>query len=131
MPEPPKKVYSINEAYYARWTRGQQLLVSHLKTEGGFGSRYIGSLVADVHRTLLQGGLFMYPGDRNDPNGKLRLLYEAAPMAMVVEQAGGRASTGTMDIMDVQPRSLHQRVPLYVGSAEFVDLAEEMLAAEG
>ena len=130
MPEPPKKVYSINEAYYGRWSRGQQRLVSHLKTEGGFGSRYIGSLVADIHRTLLQGGLFMYPGERENPKGKLRLLYEASPMAMIVEQAGGRASTGEMDILDVEPDSLHQRIPLYMGSREFVDLAEEMLAAE-
>jgi fructose-1,6-bisphosphatase I len=130
MPDPPKKVYSVNEAYYARWNRGQQRLVSHLKTEGGFGSRYIGSLVADIHRTLLQGGLFMYPGDNTNPSGKLRLLYEAAPMAMVVEHAGGRASTGAMDILDVEPKSLHQRVPLYMGSAEFVDLAERMLGDE-
>lgn len=128
MPDPPKKVYSVNEAYYARWSRGQQKLVSHLKTEGGFGSRYIGSLVADIHRTLLQGGLFMYPGESSQPEGKLRLMYEAAPMAMIIEQAGGRASTGSMDIMDVEPESLHQRVPLYMGSKEFVDLAEEMLA---
>lgn len=128
MPEPPKKVYSVNEAYYARWTRGQQLLVSHLKTEGGFGSRYIGSLVADIHRTLLQGGLFMYPTEADQPEGKLRLMYEAAPMAMIIEQAGGRASTGSMDIMDVEPDSLHQRVPLYMGSKDFVDLAERMLA---
>jgi fructose-1,6-bisphosphatase I len=130
MPEPPKKVYSVNEAYYARWTRGQQRLVTHLKTEGGFGSRYIGSLVADFHRTLLQGGLFMYPGESENPVGKLRLQYEASPMAMIAEQAGGRASTGTMDIMDVQPDSLHQRIPLYMGSKSFVDLADEMLAAE-
>jgi len=129
MPEPPKKVYSINEAYYTRWARGQQLLVSYLKNEGGFGSRYIGSMVADIHRTLLQGGLFMYPGEREDPRGKLRLLYEASPMAMIVEQAGGRASTGVMDVLDVEPDSLHQRVPVYMGSREFVDLAEEMLAA--
>ena len=67
LPDPPKKVYSINEAYYARWSRGQQLLVSHLKTDGGFGSRYIGSLVADIHRTLLQGGLFMYPANKKSP----------------------------------------------------------------
>ena len=130
MPEPPKKVYSVNEAYYTRWTRGQQKLVTHLKTEGGFGSRYIGSLVADFHRTLLQGGLFMYPGESENPVGKLRLQYEASPMAMIAEQAGGRASTGTMDIMDVQPESLHQRIPLYMGSKSFVDLADEMLAAE-
>jgi fructose-1,6-bisphosphatase I len=127
IPTPPKKVYSVNEAYYARWSRGQQLLVSHLKTEGGFGSRYIGSLVADIHRTLLQGGLFMYPAETQNPKGKLRLMYEGAPMAMIVEQAGGRASTGEIDVMDVQPESLHQRIPLYMGSAEFVDLAEKML----
>lgn len=130
MPDPPMKVYSINEAYFARWTRGQQRLVSHLKTEGGFGSRYIGSLVADIHRTLMQGGLFMYPGERENPTGKLRLMYEAAPMAMIVEQAGGRASTGTMDVLDVEPVSLHQRIPIYMGSKEFVDLAERMLAEE-
>lgn len=127
IPQPPKKVYSVNEAYYTRWERGQQRLVSHLKTEGGFGSRYIGSFVADIHRTLMQGGLFMYPGERAKPEGKLRLMYEAAPMSMIVEQAGGRASTGTMDVMDVEPESLHQTVPLYMGSAEFVDLAERML----
>lgn len=130
MPEPPKKVYSVNEAYYARWTLGQQKLVTHLKTTGGFGSRYIGSLVADFHRTLLQGGLFMYPGESENPVGKLRLQYEASPMAMIAEQAGGRASTGTMDVMDVQPDSLHQRIPLYMGSKSFVDLADEMLATE-
>lgn len=128
MPEPPKKVYSVNEAYYHRWARGQQRLVSHLKTEGGFGSRYIGSLVADIHRILLQGGIFMYPGEAENPQGKLRLLYEAAPMAMIVEQAGGRASDGSRNILDIVPDDLHQRVPLYMGSREFVDQAEQMLA---
>ena len=128
IPDPPKKVYSVNEAYYARWVRGQQRLVSHLKTDGGFGSRYIGSFVADIHRTLLQGGLFMYPSESENPQGKLRLMYEAAPMAMIVEQAGGRASNGMKDIMEIEPDSLHQRVPLYMGSSDFVDLAERMLA---
>jgi len=130
MPEPSKKVYSVNEAHFARWTSGQQGLVRHLKNEGGFGARDIGSMVADVHRTLLQGGLFMYPTETAQPEGKLRLLYEAAPMAFIVEQAGGRASTGTTDIRDIQPTGLHQRVPIYIGSKEFVDLAEEMLAAD-
>ena len=130
-PEPPAKVYSVNEAYYARWTRGQQLLVSHLKTDGGFGSRYIGSLVADMHRILLQGGLFMYPADTQKPQGKLRLLYEAAPMAMLVEHAGGRASNGRVDVMDIVPETLHQRIPLYIGSREFVDIADSMLAQDG
>jgi len=129
-PEPPMKVYSINEAYYNRWTRGQQRLVGHLKTDGGFGSRYIGSLVADLHRTLLQGGLFMYPADTKSPEGKLRLMYEASPLALITEQAGGRASDGCRDILDVEPESLHQRTPLYIGSKEFVDLAERYLEEE-
>ena len=130
IPDPPAKTYSVNEAYYNRWSAGQQRLVSWLKGEGGFGSRYIGSLVADVHRTLLQGGLFMYPEDRVHPEGKLRLLYEMAPMAMIVTQAGGRASDGRGDLMDIQPRSLHQRTPVYLGSPEFVDLAERYLAED-
>ncbi len=130
-PEPPKKVYSVNEAYYHRWTRGQQRLVSHMKTDGRFGSRYIGSLVADLHRTLLQGGIFMYPAERERPEGKLRLLYEAAPLAMIAEQAGGRASDGRRNILDIVPDSLHQRTPLYIGSAEYVDLAEKYLAEDG
>jgi fructose-1,6-bisphosphatase I len=128
IPEPPKKVYSINEAYYARWSRAQQRLVTHLKTEADFGSRYIGSFVADIHRTLLQGGLFMYPADSKSPHGKLRLLYEAAPIAMIVEQAGGRASDGHRPIMSIEPESLHQRTPLFMGSGEFVELAEKFLA---
>ena len=128
IPNPPKKVYSVNEAYFTRWSGEQQKLVSHLKNEGGFGSRYIGSMVADVHRTLLQGGLFMYPPEKSRPDGKLRLLYEAAPMAFIIEQAGGRASTGTQNIRDIQPTELHQRVPIYLGSRELVEFAEEMLA---
>jgi len=129
-PEPPRKVYSINEAYYGRWSRAQQRLVTYLKTEADFGSRYIGSFVADIHRTLLQGGLFMYPADRNSPSGKLRLLYEASPMAMIVDQAGGRASDGKRDILSIVPNSLHQRTPLYMGSREFVELAEGFLTEE-
>jgi fructose-1,6-bisphosphatase I len=128
IPEPPKKVYSINEAYYRRWSPEQQRLVTYLKTEGAFGSRYIGSFVADIHRTLLQGGLFMYPADSESPKGKLRLLYEAAPMAMIVEQAGGRASDGRGRLMEIVPDSLHQRTPLYMGSKGFVELAEAYLA---
>jgi len=130
IPDPPKKVYSINEAYYTRWSRQQQKLVTYLKTEGGFGSRYIGSLVADIHRTLMQGGLFMYPGDSTHPNGKLRLLYEGAPMAMVVEQAGGRASDGCKSLMDVQPQELHERTPVFMGSREFVEMAERLLSED-
>jgi fructose-1,6-bisphosphatase I len=135
IPDPPSATYSVNEAYYGRWTPGQQKLVDHLKGLdgkglGGFSARYIGSLVADFHRTLLRGGIFMYPAEVSKPEGKLRLLYEAAPLAMLCEDAGGRASNGTMDILDVQPESLHQRTPLYMGSAALVSLAEQYLAAE-
>ncbi|MFQ5538125.1 MAG: class 1 fructose-bisphosphatase [Gemmatimonadota bacterium] len=130
IPEPGDRVYSVNEAYFDRWPRGQQELVTYLKTEGGFGSRYIGSLVADAHRTLLKGGLFMYPRDRHKPEGKLRLLYEAAPMAMIMTQAGGRATDGVRDILDIAPTALHQRTPLYLGSAPLVGLAEEFLARD-
>jgi fructose-1,6-bisphosphatase I len=134
-PTPGKRIYSVNEGNYGSWTDGQRAFVDHLKgVDGGnskpFSSRYIGSLVADFHRNLLYGGIFMYPGDRKNPNGKLRLLYEAAPLAMLAEQAGGRASTGTMDINDVEPKRLHERVPLYIGSKEWVDLAEQYLQSE-
>jgi fructose-1,6-bisphosphatase I len=87
--------------------------------------------VADFHRTLLYGGFFMYPADNKNANGKLRLLYEAAPLAMLCEQAGGRASDGRRDISSIQPESLHQRTPLYMGNREWVDLAERTLAGEG
>jgi fructose-1,6-bisphosphatase I len=130
IPDPPSKTYSINEAYFDLWYPGQQRLVSHMKREARFGSRYIGSFVADIHRTLLRGGLFMYPADRQQPAGKLRLLYEAAPMAMIVEQAGGRSSDGARSLLDVQPTELHQRVPVYLGSTPFVDMAERFLAED-
>ena len=129
-PDPPRRVYSINEAHYNSWKTGQQLLIDHLKDGGDFSSRYIGSLVADFHRTLLQGGIFMYPSGKGAPEGKLRLLYECSPIAMLAKQAGGRASTGARDVLEVIPDSLHQRVPFYAGNSELVDLAEEFLAEE-
>jgi fructose-1,6-bisphosphatase I len=92
--------------------------------------RYIGSMVADLHRTLLYGGLFMYPGDRANPEGKLRLLYEGTPLAMIMEDAGGRATNGHQDLLDIEPVSLHQRTPVYMGSREYVDLAERFVARE-
>lgn len=134
MPEPPGRMYSINEAYYPHWSSGQQRLMQHLKGLDGEGmvsysSRYIGSLVADFHRTLLKGGIFMYPADSKSPRGKLRLLYEAAPMAMICEEAGGRASDGRTRILDLIPEAIHERTPLYVGSSEIVGLAEAFLAS--
>ena len=132
LPDPPQRYYSVNEAYFQKWARGQQRMVACLKGMGDkevepFRSRYIGSLVADFHRTLLKGGIFMYPRDSNSPDGKLRLLYEAMPIALICEQAGGRASDGMQDILEVVPRDLHQRTPLYLGTREFVDMAEEFL----
>jgi fructose-1,6-bisphosphatase I len=93
-----------------------------------YSLRYIGSLVADVHRTLLYGGIYCYPGDVRNPNGKLRLMYENNPLAFLVEHAGGAASDGRRRILDIKPTSLHQRVPLFIGSREEVRLAEEFLA---
>jgi fructose-1,6-bisphosphatase I len=81
-----------------------------------YSARYVGSMVADFHRTLLKGGVFAYPADKKNPNGKLRLMYEASPLAMVAEQAGGAASTGSQRILDIVPTELHQRVPIYIGS---------------
>jgi len=138
IPEPGKRIYSINEAYYNRWSDGQRRLVDHLKgldddqetNENPFSSRYIGSMVADLHRTLLYGGLFMYPADTRNPNGKLRLLYEACPTSMIVEHAGGKATDGQRRILDIEPESLHQRTPLFVGSGEYVDMAMDFLAQE-
>ena len=92
-----------------------------------YSGRYSGCLVADVHRILLDGGIYLYPGELGRPEGKLRLLYEANPLAWVVEQAGGRASTGTERILDVEPKQLHQRVPLIIGSANDVRDAEEFI----
>jgi fructose-1,6-bisphosphatase I len=133
IPSPGQRIYSVNEGNQGKWSAGQRALVDHLKGEDGgkpFSSRYIGSLVADFHRNLLYGGLFMYPADAKSPNGKLRLLYEAAPLAMIAEHAGGRASDGARRIMEIRPESLHQRTPLYIGTAEHVELAERFLAAD-
>jgi len=126
IPDPGKRIYSVNEAYYKRWSPGQQKAVDVLKDEG-YSLRYIGSLVADFHRTLLYGGVFMYPADSKSPKGKLRLLYEAAPLAMVIEEAGGASSQGTHSILQVEPSELHQRTPLYLGSKSVVEKVEAAL----
>lgn len=126
IPDPGKKIYSVNEAYYRRWSPGQQKAVDMLKDEG-YSLRYIGSLVADFHRTLLYGGVFMYPADKKSPSGKLRLLYEGSPLALVVEQAGGAASDGTRRILDIEPEELHQRAPLYIGSKSVVEKIDAVL----
>ena len=126
------KVYGVNEGNYHKWSGGTQKYIDSLKvkdtaTGRPYSVRYSGCLVADVHRILLGGGIYLYPGELDKPEGKLRLLYEANPLAMVIEQAGGRASTGTMRILDVEAKQLHQRVPLIIGSAEDVREAEEFM----
>jgi fructose-1,6-bisphosphatase I len=119
-------IYSVNESRYPLWKPGTRKYIDYLKeydpeTARPKTSRYIGSLVADFHRNLLKGGIFLYPEDRKNPNGKLRLLYEANPLAFVVEQAGGLATTGYERILEIQPKELHQRVPLILGSRKDVE----------
>jgi fructose-1,6-bisphosphatase I len=126
------RVYATNEGNAHKWHAGTRKFLDYLKdkdepTGRPYAGRYSGCLAADVHRVLLGGGLYLYPAETNKPEGKLRLLYETNPLAMVVEQAGGRASTGTMRILDVEPKSLHQRVPLFIGSKDDVALAEEFI----
>jgi fructose-1,6-bisphosphatase I len=131
IPSPGQRTYSVNEGNRGKWSPEQRALVEHLKGADGaapFSARYIGSLVADFHRNLLYGGMFMYPADAKNPRGKLRLLYEAAPLALIAEQAGGRASDGARRILDIHPDSLHQRTPLFIGTAEHVETAERFLA---
>lgn len=136
IPAPGQRIYSCNEGNYVHWSEEQRRFVDHLKGVDGenakpFSSRYIGSLVADFHRNLLYGGLFMYPADARSPRGKLRLLYEAAPLAMICEHAGGRASDGVQRILEIVPTELHERTPLYIGTAAYVEQAERFLAGEG
>jgi fructose-1,6-bisphosphatase I len=111
--------YSVNEANAATWPDEYRAYVGKLRS-GALGrqysSRYIGSLVADFHRTLLKGGVFLYPPTKDQPGGKLRLLYEANPLAFIAEQAGGMASSGRQRILDIQPEGIHQRTPFMVGS---------------
>jgi fructose-1,6-bisphosphatase I len=123
------KIYSVNESYWNHWDASTRQVVSYFKSpdnERGqpYNMRYIGSLVADFHRNLLSGGIFMYPADNRDPKkprGKLRLMCEAAPLAMIVEAAGGMATDGKMRILDIEPQELHQRVPLFIGSKNDVE----------
>ena len=127
------KIYSINEGNYLYWHPGLKKYIKYLQeedkvTERPYSGRYIGSMVADIHRNLLYGGIFMYPADSRHPNGKLRLQYECNPMAFIVEQAGGRATNGKIRIMEVIPDKLHQRVPIFIGSEEDVKMVEKFMA---
>jgi fructose-1,6-bisphosphatase I len=122
--KPRGNIYSINEGYTALWDAATKDYVENKKfpkTGKAYGSRYVGSMVADVHRTLKYGGIFIYPATKDSPNGKLRLMYECNPMAFIMEKAGGKASTGKGRILDVEPTSIHQRVPVIIGSTDDVD----------
>jgi fructose-1,6-bisphosphatase I len=131
------KYYSVNESNFSRWSKGIQRAVSGFKGNDparlkAKNSRYIGSLVADFHRNLIAGGVFLYPGDIRNPQGKLRLLYECAPMAYLAEAAGGAASDGHQRILDIMPTALHERTPLVIGGADDVDYVNQVIAeAEG
>ncbi|KAF5179576.1 Fructose-1,6-bisphosphatase class [Thalictrum thalictroides] len=126
------KIYSFNEGNYQLWDDKLKKYIDDLKDPGPSGkpysSRYIGSLVGDFHRTLLYGGIYGYPRDKKSVNGKLRLLYECAPMSYLVEQAGGKGSDGHQRVLDIEPVEIHQRVPLFIGSVEEVEKLEKFLA---
>lgn len=123
-------IYSLNEGNSSDFPEGVQKYIDWCKqkdkdTRRPYSARYIGSMVADLHRNLLKGGIFIYPPTAKAPNGKLRLLFECNPMSFIVEQAGGISTTGTQRILDIQPTALHQRVPVFIGSEEMVNKAVE------
>ncbi len=129
-------IYSLNEGNYKYWPMGLKKYIKHIQDADDLGfkpysSRYIGSMVADIHRNLLYGGIFIYPGDRRNPHGKLRLLYECNPMAFLIEAAGGRATNGEKRILEIKPETLHQRVPIYIGSKKAVEMVERFLRQYG
>jgi fructose-1,6-bisphosphatase I len=120
-------VYSVNEGNFWQWDESIRDYIRYVHRHEGYTARYGGALVGDFHRILFQGGVFLYPGTVKKPEGKLRLLYESAPLAFLAEQAGGRASTGTQPILDVIPKQLHDRTPLFIGSREDVALVESFI----
>ena len=129
------KIYSVNEGNFNKWSDGMKKFIAYLKEsdpDSGrpYSSRYIGSLVADFHRNLLYGGIFLYPADSKNKSGKLRLMYEANPLSMIVEQAGGRSSNGKQRILEIEPQGLHQRTPLFIGSEDDVLMLEKFLTEE-
>ncbi|GAB5409197.1 MAG: class 1 fructose-bisphosphatase [Balneolaceae bacterium] len=125
-------IYSINEGSYNSWDVGLKKYIKYCQEEDAescrpYTSRYIGSMVADIHRTLIKGGIFIYPHSKRYPAGKLRLMYECNPLSFIIEQAGGKATNGEKRIMEINPESIHQRTPIYVGSKENVDRVMDFL----
>jgi len=126
-------IYSINEGNYINFPIGVKQYIKYcqmedIDTQRPYSLRYVGSMVADLHRSLLKGGIFIYPTATKSPNGKLRLVYECNPLAFIIEQAGGKASTGFERILDIQATELHQRVPIFIGSYNMVTKAEDFMA---
>jgi len=136
LPEKPK-FYSINQAVMADVSEGLKGYITEVEARNAtvdkpvLNARYIGSLVADFHRNLLQGGIFIYPGTQKKPQGKLRLMYEANPMALLIEQAGGQATDGRQRILDITPTEVHQRTPLFVGNTSEVTRVMDFIAQNG
>lgn len=129
------KIYSLNEGNYVEFPQGVKNYIDWCKEKDKdssrpYSARYIGSMIADFHRNLIKGGIFIYPPTEKTPNGKLRLLYECNPMSFIMEQAGGLASTGKQRVMEIIPTELHQRVPIFIGSKNMVEKALAMLNAE-
>jgi fructose-1,6-bisphosphatase I len=119
------KIYSVNHGNFFRYHRGVQQYINSCQNKnandgGPYTQRYIGSMVSDVHRNLLKGGIFMYPGTVDKPQGKLRLMYECNPFAFITEVAGGKATNGAERILDIKPTALHQRSPLFIGSKDMM-----------
>src|SRR6478672_9216101 len=126
------KIYSVNHGHFFEYSEGVRKYINVCQnktkdTDGPYTQRYIGSMVADVHRNLIKGGIFMYPGTTDKPKGKLRLLYESNPFAFIAEVAGGRATNGKERILDVEPTELHQRSPMFIGSRGMMDELDECL----
>ena len=125
-------IYSINEGSYNSWDLGLKKYIKYCQEEDAetgrpYSARYIGSMVADIHRTLIKGGIFIYPHSSKYPNGKLRLMYECNPLSFTIEQAGGKATNGSKRIMEIEPTSIHQQTPIYIGSKDNVDKVTEFL----
>jgi len=121
------KIYAVNQSAYNQFEKPVQTFIDECM-DSGHRFRYVGSMVADVHRTLIKGGIFMYPATPSAPNGKLRLLYECNPLSFIVEQAGGAASNGTQRILELEATELHQRTPIFMGSPDMVERVETLVA---
>ncbi|RLN50432.1 hypothetical protein BBJ29_000964 [Phytophthora kernoviae] len=127
IPEQPKQIYSCNEGNYAHWDRATKAFVDECKTKPKpYAARYVGSMVSDIHRTILYGGIYLYPGSSKNKDGKLRLLYECNPMSFIMEQAGGMSTTGTERILDLVPTDIHQRSPIFLGCKRDVERVLEL-----